>query len=98
MEFELVVQAVSPRKLKELHRRDDEAVVMESPLQWHPGEHCEIGSRRGPKARYVDFNGQIRIHSVDAHCLDLQSHNATVRQMSDGELHGLRVWKWPEQV
>src|SRR5260370_21890780 len=71
---------------------------MESALLWHPSDDCEVGRRRGPKARDGDSNRPIRVHVVDAHSLELKSNNSAVIQVPHSELHGSQVRKRAEQI
>src|SRR5712664_3297056 len=98
MEPENVVGSATARELEEFFRWEDQAFFVESALFRHPRNHREVGCRRGPKGRHVDFDSPIRTDSIDAHRLDLQSDNVTVLQVAYRELHGLGVWKRSEQV
>src|SRR5712671_5998209 len=97
-QLQLSPLTVGPRDVRQLHTRDEKAVILEQARGAIPPQHTDKGRRRGSEAGPPDVNAILQVIRIPPDGLDLDPEKAPRRDVSSQHLHRLQVGKGPEEI
>src|SRR5882762_6943423 len=97
-QLQLPPLSVGPRDVRQLHARDEKAVILEQACGAIPPQDTYKGRRRGSKAGPPDVNPILQVIRIPPDGLDLDPEKAVRRDVSSQHLHRLQVGKRPEEI